>query len=149
MDSGTDGIITRKEVGLDLAERILRGVRAEAERLGVAMGMAVVDLGGHVVASARMDGAQLPARELAVGKAYTAVSFGRPTEAWAQSTQPGGGDWGLATALAGRLVVFAGGLPIKEVDGETVGGLGVSGAAADVDRRCAAAGLTAAGLPPD
>jgi len=106
----------------------------------MAMGIAVVDTGGNVVAAARMDGAQLVALPLATDKAYTAVAFGRPTEAWAESSAPGGSDWGLSTVLQGRLVVFAGGLPIV-VEGELVGGLGVSGGPAEVDRACAEAGL--------
>jgi uncharacterized protein GlcG (DUF336 family) len=51
----------------------------------------------------------------------------------------------MSTALGGRLVVFAGGLPIH-ADGTLVGGVGVSGAAAAVDRACALAGLAAAGF---
>jgi uncharacterized protein GlcG (DUF336 family) len=142
--SGAD-MVVRQEVGLDLALAVLAGVREEAESRGVAMGAAVVDLGGQVVAALRMDGAQLPALNLAIDKAYTAVSFGHPTEFWASSTRPDGPDWGLASTLGGRIVVFAGGLPIR-AGGALAGGLGVSGAASEVDRACAAAGLRAAGL---
>ena len=142
--SGAD-MVVRQEVGLDLALALLAGVREEAESRGVAMGAAVVDLGGQVVAALRMDGAQLPALNLAIDKAYTAVSFGHPTEFWAASTRPDGSDWGLASTLGGRIVVFAGGLPIR-ADGALAGGLGVSGAASEVDRACAEAGLRAAGL---
>jgi uncharacterized protein GlcG (DUF336 family) len=139
------GLVVRREVGLDLAQAVLAGVRDEAGSRGVAMGAAVVDLGGRLVAALRMDGAQLPALDLAIDKAYTAVSFGFPTEFWAASTRPDGADWGLSTTLGGRIVVFAGGLPIR-ADGELAGGLGVSGAASAVDRACAEAGLRAAGL---
>ena len=142
--SGAD-MVVRQEVGLDLAQALLAGVREEAESRGVAMGAAVVDLGGQVVAALRMDGAQLPALNLAIDKAYTAVSFGHPTDFWAASTRPDGSDWGLASTLGGRIVVFAGGLPIR-ADGALAGGLGVSGAASEVDRACAAAGLRTAGL---
>jgi uncharacterized protein GlcG (DUF336 family) len=135
----------RADATLDLAQELLAGVRAEAERRGVAMGAAVVDAGGNLVAALRMDGAQLVALPLAIDKAWTAVALDAPTETWAASTAPGGSDWGMATALGGRLVVFAGGLPVR-LDGRAVGGIGVSGAAAAVDRACAAAGLTAAGL---
>lgn len=141
----TDEVRTRPEVGLALADVILAGVRREADALGLAMGMAVVDLGGQLVAAARMDGAQLIAVPLAVDKAFTAVAVGLPTETWAESTRPGGADWGFSTVLGGRIVVFAGGLPIR-VGGALVGGLGVSGAAAHLDRLCAAAGLRAADL---
>jgi uncharacterized protein GlcG (DUF336 family) len=109
------------------------------------MGAAVVDRGGNVVASARMDGAQIIALPLAVDKAFTAVACGRPSDAWAESSQPGGKDWGFTTTLGGRIVVFAGGVPVV-VDGEVVGGLGVSGGPAEVDRACAEAGLARAGL---
>lgn len=139
------GLVVRADVGLALAERLLRGVRDEAGRRGAAMGAAVVDRGGQVVAAVRMDGAQTIALPLAVDKAWTAAACGQPTDRWAPSTQPGGADWGLTTTLGGRFVVFAGGLPIT-VDGDVCGGLGVSGAAADVDRACAEAGLRAAGL---
>jgi uncharacterized protein GlcG (DUF336 family) len=136
---------TREDLTLDLALRLIDGACREAARRDVAMGLAVVDTGGSVVATARMDGAQLVAVELATDKAYTAVAFGQPTEAWSASTQPGGADWGLSTTLGGRLVVFAGGLPVH-VDGRVVGAIGVSGSAADVDRACAQAGLAAVGL---
>ncbi len=143
--TSTSQIRSRADVSLDLAHDILAGVRAEAERRGAAMGAAVVDAGGNLVASIRMDGAQLVALPLATDKAYTAVALDAPTETWAGSTAPGGADWGMATALGGRLVVFAGGLPIR-VDGVLVGGVGVSGAASSVDRACAGSGLAAAGL---
>jgi uncharacterized protein GlcG (DUF336 family) len=144
----TEGSATvrRADVTLALAQELLAGVVTEAGERGVSMGAAVVDRGGNVVASVRMDGAQIIALPLAVDKAFTAVACGRPSEAWAGSTQPGGGDWGFNTTLGGRIVVFAGGMPVV-VGGEVVGGLGVSGAAASVDKACAQAGLTSAGLP--
>lgn len=138
-------LITQQQISLDAALEVLAGVREEATGRGVAMGAVVVDLGGRIVAAQRQDGAQLVAVDLAADKALTAVSFDHPTEAWAASTAPGAGDWGLSTVLGGRIVVFAGGLPIR-AGGILVGGLGVSGSAADVDRACAAAGLAAAGF---
>jgi uncharacterized protein GlcG (DUF336 family) len=134
-------------VGVDLAMDLLAGVRTEAATRGVAMGAAVVDVGGNVVASCRMDGAQLVALPLAVDKAWTAAACGQPTERWASSSVPGEGDWGLSTALGGRFIVFAGGLPIVTKDGVLIGGLGVSGSAAEIDRACAEAALRSAGLP--
>ena len=139
--------IQTSSVGLDLALDLLAGVRSEAAERGVAIGTAVVDIGGNVVASWRMDGAQLVALPLAIDKAWTAVACGQPTEHWATSSAPGEGDWGLSTALGGRFIVFAGGLPITTTDGQLIGGLGVSGSAAEVDRACAEAALRAAGLP--
>ena len=139
-------ITNRSDPSLDLALALVDGIRAEAARRGKALAVAVVDSGGAVVLTARMDGAQHPAVQIATDKAWTASAFGRPTEAWAASTAPGGADWGLTVSCAGRLVVFAGGLPLH-ADGVLIGGLGVSGAAADIDRSCAEAGLRALGLP--
>ena len=135
----------RREVDLAGAMAVVEGVRAEAARRGVATGIVVVDLGGHPLVAVRMDDAQLAAVPIATDKAYTAVSFDHPTEAWAASSAPGAGDWGLSSVLGGRIVVFAGGLPLRR-DGRLVGAVGVSGAAADVDRACAAAGVAAAGF---
>jgi uncharacterized protein GlcG (DUF336 family) len=141
----SNGIVMRAEVGLDLADRLLRGVRDEAARRGLSLGAAVVDRGGQLVAAMRMDGAQICAVPLAIDKAYTAVACGAPTDTWAGTTQPGGGDWGLNTALGGRLIVAAGGLPIVH-DGELIRGLGASGAASSDDKACTEAALRSAGL---
>jgi uncharacterized protein GlcG (DUF336 family) len=141
----SNGIVTRAEVALDLAEQLLWGVRSEAGRRGLFLAAVVVDRGGQVVAAIRMDGAQICAVPLAIGKAYAAVACAAPTDAWEETTQPGGRDWGLNTALGGRLIVFAGGLPIVH-DGELIGGLGVSGAASSDDKACAQVALHLAGL---
>jgi glc operon protein GlcG len=137
-----DGIIGRSEIGLDLALRLLDEVRraAAAESLAVA----VADAGGHVIASMRMDGAALGAMTLAVDKAYTAVLWQTPTGEFMKSTQPGGDDWGFTSTSGGRIVVYAGGLPV--FDGELCGGLGVSGGTGAQDEACARRALAAAGL---
>jgi uncharacterized protein GlcG (DUF336 family) len=140
-----EGVVARNEVSLALAERVLRGVREEAEGRGHAMAAAVVDRGGQLVALMRMDGAQICAAPLAIDKAYTAVAVGYPSDTWSESTQPGGPDWGFNTTLGGRIVVLAGGLPILH-EGDVIGGVGVSGAASADDKACANAGLRAAGL---
>ena len=78
-------------------------------------------------------------------KAYTAVLWQMPTGEFMQSTQPGGVDWGFNTTTGGRVVVYAGGLPIF-AGGELVGGLGVSGGTGEQDEACARAALAAEGL---
>jgi uncharacterized protein GlcG (DUF336 family) len=80
--------------------------------------------------------------QLAVGKAFTAVSWATPSGEFASSTEPGGDDWGWNTTDP-RIVVYAGGLPLL-VDGELVGGIGASGGTAAEDEECVAA--AAAGL---
>jgi uncharacterized protein GlcG (DUF336 family) len=133
------------DMSLALAEELLDMVKTEAASRGVRLAAVVVDRGGNAVASMRMDRAQLGAASLASDKAVTAVSFGHPTRAWLASSAPGGSDWGLAHTLGGRAIVFPGGVPVYAGD-ELVGGLGVSGTAADVDEACAEAAVRSQGL---
>ena len=59
-----------------------------------------------------------------------------------QSSQPGGDDWGVTSTEAGRIVVYAGGLPIL-ADGALAGAIGVSGGTSTQDLECAQAALSA------
>jgi uncharacterized protein GlcG (DUF336 family) len=139
-----DRLIGQHHPSLAIALELLEHVRAEAASRSLSLAACIVDAGGHVVASQRMDGAALGAMRLAVGKAYTAVLWGARTGDFTESTQPGGADWGWNTTDE-RVVVYAGGLPLY-ADGELVGGIGASGAAADEDEACVAAAARALGL---
>ena len=139
-----DRLVAEARISLDLALDLVGRIRAEAERRSLALSIAVVDPGGHGIASARMDGAPLGATALADGKAYTAVLWGRASGALHESTQPGGADWGFNTTDP-RVVVYAGGLPLF-ADGRLVGGVGASGATAEQDEECVRAGATGLGL---
>jgi uncharacterized protein GlcG (DUF336 family) len=135
-------VVERREVGRALARRLIDAAVQEAEQIGTAMAVAVVDGGGNLVAIERMDGAQLVAVSLAIDKAWTAVACSAPTDDWAATTTPGKEDWGMNTALGGRIVVLPGGLPVT--DGHAViGGVGVSGGYGHEDKRCAKAALEA------
>ena len=96
---------------MDEALALLAQVRAEAEGRSLELAMCVVDAGGHVIASQRMDGAALGAMRLASGKAYTAVLWGMRSGDFMESTQPGGDDRGF-NSTDERIVVYAGGLPL-------------------------------------
>jgi uncharacterized protein GlcG (DUF336 family) len=139
-----DGLIDRRSVSLDVALMLLAAIRGEASLRGLALAAAVVDDGGNIVASERMDGAALGAMPLAVGKAYTAVLWDTPTGAFTESTQPGGDDWGWNTTDP-RIVVYAGGVPLH-ADGGLVGGVGASGATAADDEACVVAAVRALGF---
>ena len=92
----------------------------------------------------RMPGAPLHSIDIAIDKAYTAASFGVPTAQWLELI---GDEEALRIGLPHRprLVVFGGGLPIREAD-VLIGGIGVSGGSAAQDEDCARAGLSAIGL---
>jgi len=129
-----EGLINRRHLSLEVALALLARVREEAASRELSLAVAVVDDGGHIVASQKMDGAPLGAMQLALGKAYTSVLWGTPTGDFTQSTQPGGDDWGWNTTDP-RIVVYAGGLPLF-VGGELVGGVGASGGTAADDAAC-------------
>jgi len=139
-----EGLLGQQQPSLELALRLIEGVRAEAEARSLALAMCVVDAGGHVIATQRMDGAALGAMRLAEGKAYTAVLWGTRTGDFTESTQPGGADWGWNTT-DDRIVVYAGGIPLL-VDGQLVGGLGASGGAADEDEASVVAAARSLGF---
>jgi uncharacterized protein GlcG (DUF336 family) len=128
------------------ARAVLSAVEDQARELSVRVCAAVLDAGGNPVATIRMDGAQLGAYQLSLDKAWTAVAFESPTEEWASVTAPGAPAWGFGTSLAGRVIVFGGGVPLVEAD-RLVGGVGVSGSSAEIDARCARAGAAALPTP--
>jgi uncharacterized protein GlcG (DUF336 family) len=139
-----DGLVSRRHLSLDLALSLLARVREEADARDLSLAAAVVDDSGQVLASQRMDGAALGAMQLAVGKAFTAVSWATPSGEFGPSTQPGGDDWGWNTTDA-RIVVYAGGIPLL-VDGELVGAIGASGGTASEDEECVVAAARGLGF---
>jgi glc operon protein GlcG len=138
------GLVDQQHPSLDSALELLALTRAEAESRSLKLAVCVVDTGGHVIATQRMDGAALGAIQLAAGKAYTAVLWGMPSGSFMKSTQPGGEDWGFNTT-DDRIVVYAGGLPLF-ADGLLVGGVGASGGTAEQDEACAAAAAVSLGF---
>jgi uncharacterized protein GlcG (DUF336 family) len=141
----TDGLIAQREIGLDLAQAIIASLREVAAREGIPGALAVCDRAGNMIAFARMDGAPLGATELAINKAHTAVLWQMRSGELQGSTQPGGDDWGLTASAGGRIVVYAGGVPVH-ADGALVGAVGMSGGTGEQDEACVLEALTANGL---
>lgn len=134
----------QKETGSMLlkGKKMIAAAEAKSLELGVPMVIAVVDMGGNLVAQHRMDGSLLASISLSLDKAYTAVALKLPTHEAAAYVTPGKELFGINTTNAGRLVVFGGGFPIME--GETmIGGFGVSGGSVEEDMIVAQAGLAA------
>lgn len=130
--------VSRFEVTLALAQEMIEAALAHAAADGASVSAAVVDGGGHLIAFARMDGAEIAGPVLARDKAYTAVAHRIDTAELTALTAPGGELAGMHSADTGRYIAFAGGLPLWDLD-RVVGGIGVSGATAEQDRRAAAA----------
>ncbi len=130
---------TRSVMTLDAARIVLAASEAEARRNGWKVVIAVVDEGGHAIALARLDGTQWSSVETAMGKARAAVAFKRPTRILEEMINNGRVSF---LSAPGPLTFLQGGLPI-EVDGQVVGGVGVSGVKASDDEIIANAGISA------
>ena len=130
-----------QEVNLDIAKKIAAGAYAESKKNGWRMTIAIVDNHGFLVYYERMDDTQTASVHVALDKAKAAAMFRRPTKAFEDGIAKG------RNALLGLrgATPIEGGLPIMS-GGKVIGGIGVSGAAADQDSAAAAAGLKAAGL---
>jgi len=127
---------------LGAARRIIAAVQDEARSMAVPLSAAVIDAGDQLVAFERMDAADLVTITLARDKAYSALMNRMPTGELAAYAQPGAEFYGYESLSGGRMIVFAGGMPLQR-NGVLVGALGVSGGTAEQDARAAEAGVRA------
>ena len=138
------GPTASQAAGLTLAAayRMLRAVESAARHMRVALSVAVVDSGDQLVAFARMDAADLVSIRLARDKAFSALMNRMPTGDLSHLVQPGAEFYGYDSLAGGRMIVFAGGMPLER-DGVLVGAVGVSGGSSDDDQRAADAAVAA------
>lgn len=137
----------RSVIGWEAAATAARAAVTHAQCLGVRVNVAVTDSSGLLAAFLRMPGAPLHSVDIAIDKAYTAVSFGLPTHYWAEALQGHSAAVREGIVLRPRFVAFGGGLPIVEA-GQCIGGIGASGGSEEQDQSIAQAGLAALGLTP-
>jgi uncharacterized protein GlcG (DUF336 family) len=133
-------MMTIKRIDRADAQVLIAGARDKAAEIGVPMCIAVTDESGNLVAFERMDGGKVTSITIAIDKAYTAAAAKKATHEYGASSQPGAPAYGINSAIGGRLMVVAGGLPVV-VDGQVVGGIGLSSGTPQQDRDCAEAGL--------
>lgn len=129
------------------ALQAVTGALHQAQTLGLTVNIAVVDASGVLAAFVRMPGAPLHSIDIAIDKAYTAVSFGLATGQWHEALQQHTPAVRDGLVRRPRFVGFGGGLPIVE-DKRRIGAIGVSGASEAQDDIIARAGLQALGLSP-
>ena len=129
-------------VTLNDAKRVIAAAEKQAEEIGQPMNIAVVDEGGNLVAHIRMDGAWIGSIDISINKAFTSRAFDIATKDLAAHSQSGGQFFGIHVSNHGRVMIFAGGVPLKR-DGKVVGGIGVSGGSGEQDQAVAEAGAAA------
>src|SRR5438067_10142448 len=129
-------------VTLNDARRVIAAAEKQGEEIGQPMNIAVVDAGGNLVAHVRMDGAWIGSIDISINKAFTSRAFDISTKDLAQHSQSGGQFFGIHASNSGRIMIFAGGIPLKR-DGQVVGAIGVSGGSGEQDHSVADAGAKA------
>ncbi len=134
-------MLTKKTLSLAEAELVLDAAQKKSEEIGVAHVICIADNAGYPIALRRLDGGKITSVQIAENKAFTAAGHKRKTHTFT-NTYPGEEAWGIFTQHGGRLTVFVGGYPI-EVDGEVVGGIGVSGGNGEQDIAVCEAGIAA------
>jgi uncharacterized protein GlcG (DUF336 family) len=131
-------------ITLEEAKNVVSAAEHKARQMDLAMNIAVMDAGRNLVAFHRMDGAWVASTDIAIDKAFTSAGRGLTTRKIGEMAQPGEPLFGINTTNGGRIVIFAGGVPLER-DGEVVGAVGVSGGTVDEDEEVAEAGVAAFG----
>ncbi len=131
-------------ITLEEARQVLTAAEAKANELGQPMNIAVVDEGANLLAFGRMAGAWLGSIDISINKAFTARAFNLPTIDLADNAQPGQQFYGIHASNHGRIMIFAGGIPLKR-GGTVVGAVGVSGGSKEQDQGVAEAAAQAFG----
>jgi uncharacterized protein GlcG (DUF336 family) len=127
---------------MEKAQGIIVAGIVKAKEIGQPMNIAVVDAGANLTAFARMDGAWLGSIDIAINKAFTAKAFDISTLELGRNSQPGDQFFGIHASNHTRVMIFAGGIPIK-ANGQIVGAVGVSGGSGKQDQTVAEAVVAA------
>jgi len=133
-------MLTINRLSIDDAKLLIDGARAKAGEIGIPMCIAIVDESGQLVAFERMDGGKITSAIIAQDKAFTAAGARKATHEYNAACVPGSLVFGIHTAIGGRICVVGGGLPVT-VDGDVVGGIGLSSGTPQQDMECAQAGI--------
>ena len=133
-------MLTIKRLSIEDAYLLIEGARAKANEIGVPQCIAVTDESGNLIAFERMNGGKVSSSTVAQDKAFTAGAARKATQDYNAVCIPGSLAFGIHTEVGGRLSIVGGGVPVF-VDGECVGGIGVSSGTPQQDIDCAQAGI--------
>jgi uncharacterized protein GlcG (DUF336 family) len=124
------------------ARRVIAAAEKKAQEIGQPMNVAVVDAGGNLLAFERMENAWLGSVDISIKKAWTSRAFDIATKDLAKHSQSGNQFFGIHVSNDGKVMIFAGGVPLKQGN-QVVGGLGISGGSGEQDQAVAEAGAAA------
>ena len=127
------------EITLNDARAVIAAAEKKAAEIGQPMNIAVADSGGNLIAHVRMDNAWRGSIDISIKKAWTARAFDITTKDLASHSQSGDQFFGIHASNDGKVMIFAGGIPLKR-GGKVIGAIGVSGGSGDQDHAVAEAG---------
>ena len=137
---------TALKLELEEARVMIAAAKRKAQEIGVLETICIADDGGYPIAMDRMDGARITGPQIAWNKAFTAAGHKRSTHLFNTAPNgpalPGNEAFGIQWSFEGRFAVFVGGFPIV-VDGQVIGGVGLSGGNGEQDTKCGLAALEA------
>ena len=137
---------TALKLELEEGRLMIAAAIRKAEEIGVLETICIVDDGGYPIAMDRMNGARITGPQIAWNKAFTAAGHKRSTHLFNTLPNgpalPGNEAFGIQWSFEGRFAVFVGGFPIV-VDGNVIGGVGLSGGNGEQDTKCGVAALQA------
>lgn len=129
-------------INLADARRVIAAAEAKAAEIGQPMNIAVCCGGGNLISHIRMDGAWMGSIDISIKKAWTSRAFDISTKDLSGPSQPNNQFFGINASNDGKVMIFAGGIPLKK-DGKVVGAIGVSGGSGEQDHAVAEAGSAA------
>ena len=133
------------DLDLSQAQQVLDAAMKKAAEIDTLMNVAVVDVGGNLKAFGRMDGAWLGSIDVSIKKARTARWFDMNTGDIGGLSQPGGPLYNIEVSNGG-LITFPGGIPLRDGNGEVIGGIGVGPSSGRQRPRRGRGGRQGAGL---
>ena len=139
------GAVVRKmadvsDMTLDMALALAQAVRKKASEIGVKAVVAVSNRGANPVLVQCMDDSYIASYDIALNKAYTSVALKMPTCRLSELAKPGSSLYGIQFTNQGKIVIFGGGEPLCNREGEIIGAIGVSGGSESEDTALAAYG---------
>ena len=133
-------MLTIKRLDQQECKILIEGARNKAMEMGIPMCIAITDESGNLLAFERMDGGKVTSITIAIDKSFTASAAKKATHDYNAVNVPGNLAFGIHTEVGGRISSVGGGLPVI-VDGEVVGGIGLSSGTPAQDLECAQAGV--------
>lgn len=135
-------------LSLDQAEQIINAALESRRQHGMlALAVAVLDSGSHLIAFKREDGCANLRFEIARGKAAAALGMGMSTRLIRDRLAARPAFQGaLAAAAQGQFIPVPGGVLVLDSSGNAIGAVGISGDTSDKDEFCAITAVKAAGL---